>query len=213
MMRKTKTQFKPISLGRDERSINEVIRNKKSKPSPLAELYRETKELVGKDMDQLEFFNTLNDGFEGFAKHLREQSNLPNATADILFQMHGISKDTMKNLIGRFRDIGLTAMEEIQLNFKDGEFFFPDEVYKEIEKRYSYETQNQTQNDAFELLSKLGESLDEVIDKGFVRVDLEPRSMHGKTKYTILKELDNTLTTEQGKIVPNRSFILGLQEA
>lgn len=208
-----KTQFKPQSLGRDERSINDAIQVLKSKPVPLAGLYRDTVELIGENLDRLEFFNTLSDGFEGFAKHLRKRSNLPNATADIIFQMHGISKETMKSLINRFMEIGLTAMEKIQLEFKNGEFFFPDKIFLEIEKRYTYETENQTQNEAFDILSKLAESLDEVIDKGFVRVDFEPRSLHGKTKYSILRELDNTLTTENGKIVPNRSFILGLKSA
>lgn len=207
-----KKQFKPISLGRDERSISEAIRIRKSKPIPLAELYRETKELVGKDMNQLEFFNTLNDGFEGFAKHLREKSNLPNATAEILFQMHGTSKDTMRNLMSRFREIGLTAMEEIQLEFKNGEFFFPEKVYQEIENRYTYQTENQTQNDAFEMLSKLAESLELAIERRWIRID-ESYSRHSKTRGTLINEFSNTLTVIENRIVPNRSFILGLNEA
>ena len=193
------TKFKPQLLFKDAA----LIKKQTAEYVELAEYANQAiepvKELFDRELKPDEMISIIKAGWRILADLIRRDSQWPNAEINTLLNLLGKDGTKAKNVLSQIKNRLLVDGLEIE----NGQFKVKDSIYKDIENKYTYYTENQTQNEKFDKIKNLCDSLNDAIELEIIKSPTMGTGMglhHHLGKFIALKK---SFSGEQYRFTPN----------
>ncbi|MCK0148216.1 hypothetical protein MWU78_21395 [Arenibacter sp. F26102] len=206
---KTKKDFKPIYLWKDESHINAMLDQREKTAQEMTAAILEVEALIDRSLTTDEKGMVLIKRWDGVVHLLRLKTGFPNAEVSALLGLLGLDAGKCKE-----------ALIGIKSPYYATEFVITEKAIEvnptlkeELEKRFSYYTSHNRQNIALSIAENLANVLNNAVSHQLI-INIADMNAFERAgwNHSWAKSLNSLIVIESGKVVPNNEEIWRIKE-